>query len=187
MSSVFQIKNMVCPRCISALEGLVHQLGLEQESIKLGDLRLKGSLSPEKREELKEGLEQLGFELLDDKKSALVNRIKSLIIESVHHQEGGPQANFSDQIAAALHHDYTVLSRLFSSVEGITIERFIALQRIEKIKELLIYDQLSLAEIADQLGLSSAAYVSNFFKKETGMTPGQFRKEQPSRKALDQI
>ena len=187
MTRVLQIKNMVCPRCISAVEGLVGQMNLEQESIKLGELRLNEALSSAQQKALKEGLEQLGFELLDDKKSALVNRIKTLIIETVHQQEGGPQANFSDQIAAALHQDYTVLSRLFSSVEGMTIERYIALQRIEKIKELLIYDQMSLAEIADQLGLSSAAYVSNFFKKETGMTPSRFNKEQPRRKSLDQI
>lgn len=165
----------------------MEDLNLEVEQVKLGEVRLKNGPTAESKEQLKQGLERLGFELLDDQKSALVNRIKALIIKEIHHKDELSSSNLSELIAKDLKQDYGSLSRLFSSVEGHTIERFTALQRIEKIKEFLVYDQLSLAEIADKLGLSSASYVSNLFKKETGMTPGQFKKDQAPRKSIDQL
>ncbi len=130
----------------------------------------------------------MGFELLETGKSALISQIKSLIIGQIHYKTESLKVNFSTFLAESLHHDYSYLSRLFSSVEGITIEKFITQQKIERVKELLFYNQLTLSEIAFQLDYSSTAHLSSQFKKETGMTPSAFKSQhKPGHRHLDSI
>ena len=171
------IKNMVCNRCIAAVNSLITDLGYEHFQIGMGWVTLKAEeLLPSQKQALMERLEQLGFELIDDRKSRIIEAIKNLIIQKVQHESLDQQRfNWSDMIAEALHYEYKYLSTLFSSVEGVTIEHFIILQKVEKAKELIVYDEMSLSEIADRLGYSSVAHLSNQFKKITGMPPGKFR------------
>jgi AraC-like DNA-binding protein len=182
------IKNMVCPRCTMAVENTLNALNIPFHQVELGEVLLKEALSSRDHNLLKEQLGSLGFELLEKGKSALISRIKTLLIQQIHHEKEALNINFSVFLAEKLNYEYSYLSRLFSSVEGITIEKFITQQKIEKVKELLFYNELSLAEIAFQLNYSSAAYLSTQFKKETGMTPSQFKKNRhPSRWEIDQI
>lgn len=171
------IKNMVCNRCIAAVNSLMTNLGYAHFQIGMGWVTLKeGELLPSQKQALMERLEQLGFELIDDRKSRMIEAIKNLIIQKVQHERLDHQRfNWSDLIAEALHYEYKYLSTLFSSVEGMTIEHYIILQKVEKAKELIVYDEMSLSEIADRLGYSSLAHLSNQFKKTTGMPPGKFR------------
>jgi AraC-like DNA-binding protein len=130
----------------------------------------------------------LGFELIDDKKSRIIEKIKNTIIQLVHHQDSGLKNNLSEVLSSELHHDYNYLSNLFSEIEGTTIEKYFIAQKIERVKELLVYDQLSLSEIAFQLNYSSVAYLSNQFKKVTGLTPSHFKQiKENKRKPLDQL
>jgi AraC-like DNA-binding protein len=180
------IKNMVCPRCISAVEGILHEQGIGYSDVKLGEVNLTNSISHEQKERLSESLMSQGFELLENEKSSLIAQIKAVVIAQVHHSKESMKENFSSYLSKRLHHEYTALSKLFSSVEGITIEKYITAQKIEKAKELLYYDEMSLAEIAFQLDYSSSAYLSSQFKKETGMTPSEFKKlSDPKRRNLD--
>ncbi len=182
------IKNMVCDRCIMAVAHVLKQGGLDVEGITLGEVVLKSELGEAARKELSKQLIELGFELIEDKKSQIIEKIKTLIIELVHYDHQGVKLNLSEVISGELHHDYSYLSNLFSAVEGITIEKYYIAQKIEKVKELLVYDELSLAEIADRMNYSSAAYLSNQFKKMTGLTPGHFKKiGQNRRKPLDKV
>ena len=182
------IKNMVCPRCIEAVKKTLMDTHIEFESIELGKVALPRDLEGSKKSELSKSLQEKGFELLEKKSAALISQIKSLIIEQIHHRDQGMSENFSSFLSINLNHEYTSLSRLFSQVEGITIEKYITRQKIERVKEFLFYDQLSLSEIAFELGYSSVAYLSAQFKKETGMTPSEFKKNQGlKRKSLDQI
>ncbi|MGK7390799.1 MAG: helix-turn-helix domain-containing protein [Candidatus Cyclobacteriaceae bacterium M2_1C_046] len=184
----YYIKNMVCQRCITAVSDLLEKEGYSIKNIKLGEAEIEQDLSKNELSELDEKLVKLGFELIDDKKSQLIERIKNIIIEQVHHKKGSVDQNWSDILTSALPYDYKYLSRLFSSVEGITIEHFIIKQKIEKAKEQIIYDQLSLSEIAYFLGYSSVPHFSSQFKKITGMTPTEFKKLQnPSRRPLDEV
>lgn len=169
------IKNMVCNRCKMVVEDVLKTSGLHPTSVELGEAVIIEDLTDEKKKQVNENLQPLGFELIDDKKSRLIEQIKSLIIQSIHHSNEGLNTNYSDFLAQKLHHDYSYLSNLFSSVEGITIEKYIILQKTEKAKELLLYDELSISEIADRMGYSSVAHLSNQFKKVTGSTPSQFR------------
>lgn len=188
MDKVLHIKNMVCPRCIQAVRRTLEELSVDVKEVTLGEVAVYNDLSADQRSELEHRLKDQGFELLEQGRSSLVSRIKSLIIEKIHHSDGEMTENFSSYLSDKLNHDYSYLSRLFSSVEGITIERFITWQRIEKAKELLFYDELSLKEIAYRLNYSSAAYLSTQFKKEIGMTPGAFKKlHHPGHKPLDSI
>ncbi|AMQ57065.1 AraC family transcriptional regulator [Algoriphagus sanaruensis] len=178
---------MVCPRCIAAVERIFDELNIPAK-VELGQAKLSEDLTELVRSTLSEKLNQAGFELLEDSKSVLISRIKTIIIDRIHHQENPPESNLSEFLSRELAHDYSYLSRLFSSVEGQTIERFTAKQRTEKIKELLIYGEETLAEITDQLGFNSVAYLSAQFKKETGITPSQFKKQtKPSRISLDRL
>jgi AraC-like DNA-binding protein len=170
------IKNMVCNRCKMVVENELKKSGLHPEAIELGEVMIREDLSEEQKKRLNETLLPFGFELIDDKKSRIIEQIRNLIVKSIHHSQEPITTNYSDFIARALHHDYTYLSNLFSAVEGITIEKYIILQKTEKIKELLIYDELSINEIADRLGYSTAAHLSNQFKKATGYSPLQFKK-----------
>jgi AraC family transcriptional regulator len=182
------IKNMVCPRCIEAVRESLEILKIPFESIELGKVSLDNPLSTDQYIKLSVLLESRGFELLKSKNSALISQVKSLIVDQIHYSEQVLGENFSTFLAEKLDHEYTSLSRLFSQVEGITIERYITRQKIERVKELLFYDQLNLSEIAFKLGYSSVAYLSAQFKKETGMTPSEFkRNHSDNRTCLDQV
>lgn len=177
---------MVCPRCITAVRGVFQQAELKIDDISLGEVEIDEALDEEMRAHISAELLKLGFELLEEGRSSLVSKIKTLIIDRIHHNTEEQTENFSTYLSDQLAHDYSYLSRLFSSVEGITIERFVTQQRIEKAKELLFYDELSLKEIAYRLNYSSPAYLSTQFKKEIGMTPGEFKKlHRPGHKSLD--
>lgn len=182
------IKNMVCNRCIMVVQDQLQKLGLDVTKIVLGEAELKQELTDEQKALLKETLLSFGFELLDDKKSIIIEKIKNIIIHLVHHQDSDIKINLSDLLSKELHHDYSYLSNLFSETEGTTIEKFFIAQKIERVKELLVYDELSLSEIATQLNYSSVAYLSNQFKKVTGLTPSHFKQvKEEKRKPLDQI
>lgn len=181
------IKNMVCNRCILAVEALLKKLGISYNTVRLGEVELEQKPDAETAQLLKKQLEGLGFELLDDGRNKLIEKIKTLIIEQVHYGTEDQRLNFSSLLSSSLHKDYSYLSNLFSEVEGITIEKYVINQKIEKVKELLVYDELSLGEIAYRLGYSSVAHLSNQFKKVTGLTPSHFKKGGGSRRALDAI
>jgi YesN/AraC family two-component response regulator len=144
---------------------------MHPEEVALGEVELRTTVSKEKLAELRESLEKFGFELIDGKKGRVIEMIKNAIVELVHHSEMIPEVNLSTFVAEKLNLDYRYISNLFSEVEGTTIEKYFISQRIEKVKELLVYDELSLSEIAGKLGYSSVAYLSNQFKKITGLTP----------------
>lgn len=188
MSQEFIIKNMVCPRCIEAVENIFREQHIEVSNIRLGKVQVKSEIVQEQKNILSKALKKRGFELLDDKNTRLINQIKTLIINEIHYQEEDQQFNFSTLLSDALHYDYTYLSRLFSSVAGLTIEQFILLQKVERVKEFLTYDEMNLSEIAFQMNYSSTAHLSSQFKKITGMTPSQFKKLQDQeRKFIDDL
>lgn len=187
MSTLF-IKNMVCNRCIMVVHSEMGKLDLDVKSIKLGEVILDKELSNEEKNTLEKNLTQLGFELIDDRKSRIIEQIKNIIIDQVHQRENEMKNNLSDVLSNKLHHDYNYLSNLFSEIEGTTIEKYFIAQKIEKVKELLVYDELSLSEIAFQLNYSSVAYLSNQFKKVTGLTPSHFKQiKEDKRKPLDEV
>lgn len=171
------IKNMVCQRCRIVVKAELEKLGLHPITVSLGEIAIEEKqLSKEQQTKLSAALRSVGFELIDDKRGKLIEQIKTFIIDLIHYKTEQPQKKFSELISKHLHHDYSYLSKLFSEVEGITIEQYIINQRIEKVKEMLVYGELSLSEIAFQSGYSSAAHLSNQFKKLTGLRPSQFRK-----------
>jgi AraC-like DNA-binding protein len=169
------IKNMVCNRCRTVVKAELEKAGLTLLSVELGEVELSTPPSATQLEKLRHTLKQHGFELIDDKKSRIIEKIKNHIVKLVHHSGDGIKTNLSDYLADKVHYDYTYLSNLFSEVEGITIEKYYIAQRIEKVKELLMYDELNLSEIADRLGYSSVAYLSSQFKKVTGLTPSYYK------------
>jgi AraC family transcriptional regulator len=183
------IKNMVCNRCIKVVKEDLEKLGLNVQEVKLGEAVVDDDLDNAKLEEVRDMLEEDGFELLDNKKAQLVEKIKNIIIDIIHHHnEETPHYNFSYIIAENVGMDYNYLSNLFSSMESTTIEKFIIAQRIERVKELLVYDELSLSEIAYKLGYSSVNHLSAQFKKVTGLTPTHFKTiKEEKRKTLDQV
>jgi AraC-like DNA-binding protein len=189
MSTTIHIKNMVCNRCIRVVNEELAELGFTIEDIELGEVTLKEEIDDQALERIRQTLVNTGFELIDDKKSRLINKIKTLIIEYIHHDREKPEyLNLSDLLSAELDYDYSYLSNLFSSVEGLSIERYLILQKIEKVKELLVYDELSLSEISYQLGYSSVQHLSRQFKEITGLTPSYYRKiGQKKRKPLDKV
>jgi AraC-like DNA-binding protein len=183
-----RIKNMVCPRCIEAVRLVMDEMEIRIKHIELGKVLLEYPLSDDKKADLSRALLSRGFELLESKSAQLISQIKTLIIEQIHHKNQGLEVNLSSYLSEKLNMDYSSLSRLFSQVEGFTIEKFTTRQKIERIKELLLYDQKNLSEIAFELNYSSVAYLSSQFKKETGMTPSEFKKNQSSkRNALDKL
>jgi len=188
METKLYIKNMVCNRCKMVVRSVFAQLKLNPVSIELGEVTLEKAVPEKSVEPLKTALQELGFELIDDRKSRLIEKIKNLIIQLVHHSDDTLSVNLSAYIAAALHYEYNYLSNLFSSVEGITIEKYYIAQRIERAKELLMYDELTLSEVAYRLGYSSVAHLSSQFKKQTGLTPSFYKSmKQHQRKNLDQL
>lgn len=179
---------MVCNRCIMVVQNELEKLDLEFTNIKLGEVTLAKELSARERTLLEQELVPLGFEVIDDKKSRIIEKIKNIIIDLVHHQDNDTKNNLSDILSEKINHDYNYLSNLFSEVEGTTIEKYFIAQKIEKIKELLVYDELSLSEIALRLNYSSVAYLSNQFKKVTGLTPSHFKQiRAEKRKPLDEV
>ena len=188
MNNKIYIKNMVCPRCIKIVRALFENLEIEISAIQLGEVTTIEKVENNKRPELEKQLFENGFELLKDDKSKILGQIKSLIIEQIHYKKENLKVNFSTFISANLNQEYSSLSKLFSSVEGITIERYIVKQKIEKVKELLFYNQLTLSEIAFQMNYSSTAHLSAQFKKETGMSPTKYKQlKLPNRQAIDSI
>lgn len=184
------IKNMVCQRCIAAVRSTLEQLGHHPESVQLGEVELKHELPAGEREALREALAQSGFELFDDRRSRLIEQIKTAVIKLVHYsdQEEKLKQNLSGYLAEITGRDYNYLSSLFSEVEGLTIEKYLILQRIERVKELLVYDELTLSEIAYKLGYSSVAHLSAQFKKVTGLTPSLYKQiRDHKRRPLDEV
>jgi AraC-like DNA-binding protein len=182
------IKNMVCSRCKLVVKSELEKLGLNILSVELGEAEIINSLDEKQKELVVKKLEQFGFEVIDDKRSRLIEQIKTIIIELVHHNQEGIKTNLSDFISEKLSLDYNYLSNLFSEVEGITVEKYFILQRIEKVKELLVYDEMNLSEIAYQLNYSSVAYLSNQFKKITGFTPTYFKQlKEKKRKQIEDL
>jgi AraC-like DNA-binding protein len=173
---------MVSNHCKLAVKEELKKLGLHFIVVDLGEVEIMEDLSVEKREELKSGLLNAGFELMDDKRAVLIERIINVIIDMVHHTSGIIKVNFSDYLSEKLNHDYTYLSNMFSEVKGITIQQFIIIHKVEKIKELLIYDELNLTEISYKLNYSSVAHLSNQFKKITGLSPSHFKQLKDKRR-----
>lgn len=186
---VLYIKNMVCHRCKLVVKTEMEKIGVHPLNITLGEVVVEEKeLTSEQRVQLSERLRTVGFELIDDKRSKLIEQIKTFIIGQIHYKQEQPQKKFSELLSQHLHHDYSYLSNLFSEVEGITIEQFVINQKIEKVKELIVYDELSLSQIAFDLGYSSTPHLSNQFKKLTGLTPTQFKQiGAKNRKSLDEI
>ncbi|MDD3195279.1 MAG: AraC family transcriptional regulator [Paludibacter sp.] len=182
------IKNMVCNRCIMVVKSEFEKLGFTPTDITLGEVTLDKELTTFQKELLAKELLELGFEVIDDKKSRIIEKIKNTIIDLVHYQDNDSKSNLSELLSSTLQHDYSYLSNLFSEVEGTTIEKYFIAQKIEKVKELLVYDELSLSEIAFRMNYSSVAYLSNQFKKVTGLTPSHFREiKEEKRKPLDKV
>ncbi len=182
------IKNMVCSRCIMVVKAQLENLGLQPQSVNLGEVEIEADLSKDELAELDTALKSLGFEIIDNKKSKTIEKIKNTIVTLVHHTDHDIKTNLSSFITSQIHQDYHYLSNLFSEVEGTTIEKYFITQRIEKVKELIVYDELSLSEIADQLGYSSVAYLSNQFKKITGFTPSYFKSvKEYKRKNIEEL
>lgn len=182
------IKNMVCGRCEMAVQSELEKMQIPILSIQLGEVELAGNLEENKKQTLAKNLNALGFELLDDKISKTIERIKNRIIDLVHYQNEQPKINLSTYLAEDLKQDYSTLSNLFSETEGITIEHYFIAQKIEKAKELLLYNELTLSEIAIQLHYSNVAHLSNQFKKVTGFAPSHFKKlKEAKRKKIDNL
>ncbi len=158
-----------------AVKAELDKLGLHYTTVDLGEAEIKENISDEQREQLKEGLLQSGLELMDDKKSVLIEKVKNAVVEMVHYADELPKIKNSAYISKKLNYDYTYLANLFSESTGTTIEHFIILHKIEKVKELLLYDDLNLTEISYRLNYSSVAHLSNQFKKITGLTPSFFK------------
>lgn len=169
------IKHMVSNRCKMAVKEELKKLGLHYILVDLGEVKIKETISSEKRELLKLNLHQSGLELMDDKKAMLIEKIKTIIIQMVHHSDEIIKINFSDYLSEKMNHDYTYLSNLFSEAQGTTIEHYIISHKIERIKELIIYGEHNITEIAWKMGYSSVAHLSNQFKKVTGQSPSFFK------------
>ena len=178
---------MVCNRCIMVVSQLLENLKIKAQNITMGEVELTEPLTEEQQQLLNEKLKAIGFELLDDEKHKLVEKIKSLLIQKVQTGEIEEHFSITAFLTKSILKDYSGISRLFSEVEGITIEQFFILQKIEKVKEWLIYGESNLSEIAGKLGYSSLAHLSAQFKKLTGLTPGNFKKIGGSRKSIDKI
>jgi len=176
------IKYMVSARCKMAVKEELKKLGLHFIVVDLGEVEIMESISLEQREQLKIGLLDAGLELMDDKRAVLIEKIKNAIIEMVHYTDEPLKINFSDYLSEKLKHDYTYLANLFSEVQGTTIEHFIINHKIERIKELIIYDELNITEIAWKMNYSSVAHLSNQFKKVTGLSPSHFKQMKNKRR-----
>lgn len=169
------IKYMVSTRCKLAVKEVLKKLGLHFVMVDLGEIDIMEDITDEQREVLRVELHNVGLELMDNKRAVLIEKIKNVIIEMVHYSDELPKVNYSDYISEKLNHDYTYLSNIFSEVKGITIQQFIITHKVERIKELLLYDELNLTEISYKMNYSSVAHLSNQFKKITGLTPSHYK------------
>ncbi|MCY7420168.1 MAG: helix-turn-helix domain-containing protein [Chitinophagaceae bacterium] len=182
------IKNMVCSRCKMAVKAEFEKAGLHTLNVELGEVELAEQPQKDTIHQLNESLKNLGFEIIDDRRSRIIEKIKNCIVELIHHSDENIGVNLSTFLSQQLNYDYNYLSNLFSEVEGITIEKYFIAQRIEKVKELLKYDELTISEIADRLGYSSVGYLSNQFKKQTGLSPSFYKAlKQNNRRNLEDL
>ena len=189
-STIVLVKNMVCHRCILSVEGILQQESIPFDKVIFGEMHLQHGLSSSQKDRLIKRLEEVGFELIDNHSTALIEKIKQLIIKRARNEAGEMESNIklSHYLSGSVNHEYTYISSLFSAVEGRTIENYFIEQRIEKAKELLVYGQLNLSQIAFDLEYSSVAHLSAQFKKITGLTPTYFKEIGIARrKALDKI
>lgn len=187
---VLYVKNMVCDRCIMVVKQQLETLSLAFEKVELGEITLTGTVSDDDFGRLKDQLQHVGFELLDDRKASVISQVKSCIIKYIHSDdETVMNKKLSVMLAEKLGADYNYLSALFSSVEGTTIEKYVILQRIERVKELITYNEMNMNEIAGKLGYSSVQHLSQQFKKVTGLTPSQYKQSarEHGRQPLDQV
>jgi AraC-like DNA-binding protein len=171
----FYIKNMVCSRCKMVVKSELEKFGLHPALVELGEVEISDEPDKNTIQQLNGNLKLLGFEIIDDRKSRIIEQIKNAVVSLIHHSEKSPNLNLSEYLSQHLNYDYGYLSNLFSEVEGSTIEKYFIAQKIEKVKELMMYDELTLSQIANQLGYSSVAYLSSQFKKQTGLTPTFYR------------
>ena len=182
------IKYMVSMRCKLVVKEELKKLGLHFIIVDLGVVDIMEDITPEQHEQIRIALLKTGLELMEDKKAVLIERIKNAIIEMVYYKDELPRTNFSDYLSEKLKYDYTYLANLFSEVQGTTIEKFIISHKIERVKELIIYDELNLTEIAWNMHYSSVAHLSNQFRKITGLTPSHFKKlKDKRRKAIEDV
>jgi AraC-like DNA-binding protein len=185
--TTFRIKNMVCEHCGEVLESKLNEAGFVVESMKLGAIKLQEPVSKQQFSKLTNIVRQNGFEIISDKSSQLVEHIKHLIIDIIYGRNK-LEGNLSEYIVANIHKDYQYLSRLFSGVEGKSIERYFILQKIERAKELIVYGEQNLSEIAFELGYSSQQHFSRQFKKETGLSPSHFKEiKEQKRTSIDRL
>ncbi len=175
---------MVCIRCKMVVKDELTKLGLHYTVVELGEAEIMESISAEQRDQIKSALLRSGLELMDDKKSMLIERIKSVLIELVHYSEEPLAINLSEYLSRKLNHDYTYLANLFSEVQGVTIEKFFIAHKIERVKELLVYNELNLTEIAYKMHYSSVAHLSTQFKKVTGLSPSHFKELKNKRRSM---
>ncbi|MFB6341879.1 AraC family transcriptional regulator [Saccharicrinis sp. FJH62] len=182
------IKNMVCNRCIMAVSGIFSDAGYSNAKVDMGKVSVDSEISDAEMQKIEKALNDTGFELISDARSRLIEQIKKLTIEYVYDGQGDKTQNFSDYLTDKLNLDYNYLSSLFSSVEGTTIEKHLISLKIERVKELLVYDEKTLSEIAFELGYSSVAHLSGQFKKVTGFTPSYFKNlGDQKRQSIDNI
>ena len=174
---------MVSLRCKMVVKETLKELGLHFIVVDLGEIEIMEDIDSQQRAELKMTLFESGLELLDDKKAILIEKVKNVVIDMIHYAEDLPKINYSDYIAEKLNHDYTYLSNIFSEVKGITIQQFIIVHKVERIKELIIYNELNMTEIAFKMNYSSVAHLSNQFKKITGLTPSHFKQLKDKRRS----
>jgi len=174
---------MVSNRCKMVVKEELKKLGLHFIVVDLGEVEIMENITAEQREQVKIALHESGLELMDDKRAVLIEKIKNTIIEMVHHSEETIKVNFSDYLSEKLNHDYTYMANLFSEVQGTTIEQFIISHKIERIKELMIYGELNITEIAWKMNYSSVAHLSNQFKKATGLSPSHFKQMKDKRRS----
>lgn len=175
---------MVCIRCKMVVKDELTKLGLKYITVELGEAELLEVISPDQREQVRAALLKSGLELMDDKKSVLIQKIKTIIIELVHYSEEPLSVNLSEYLSQKLQHDYTYLANLFTEVQGTTIEKFLISHKIERVKELLVYDELTLTEIAYKMHYSSVAHLCTQFKKVTGLTPSHFKLLKNKRRSM---
>ena len=175
---------MVCIRCKMVVKEELAKLGIAHAIVELGEVDIISPFTSVLHDQLKERLTKFGLELMDDKKSVLIQRIKNVIVELVHYSEEPLAVNFSVFLSEKLNHDYTYMANLFSEVQGTTIEKFIISHKIERVKELLVYDELNLTEIAYLMHYSSVAHLSAQFKKVTGLTPSYFKQMKDKRRNM---
>ena len=185
---LLRIKNMVCDRCVMVVRTELERAGCRVLAIRLGEAEVEGGLSPGEKARLAVRLEALGFELLEDRRARMIEAVKRAVIELVRAEEVMPDVRLSEYLQERLRVDYRQISTLFSETEGRTVEKYFIAQKIERVKELLVYDELSLGEIAFRLGYSSVAHLSAQFKQVTGMTPSRYKLEgSAGRRTIDSV